>query len=389
MALQNAVAAFEALEVLVNVTGVAWLPARSVIRVGDPIYSGGTWHNSTTMPGLSWKGDTSSDEVVGHMYAYPIFHDLVAADADAQNPGQAYGARAANLVVGIARYILDNDLYLIDVTGQPTTWGFWNPERLNALEWFEEQGVNSAQIIAFLLSAYRFSGNATLLEAAQSLVHNAGYGTNVVNTLITEPSQMTYFDQTNTWPAYFTYLFSNQTLINRQMRLTWERTLDATRAQRNALFIIMYGAAGGAQFTTALLRDALWCLRSWPVSQITWPFNNLERRDYTLNRDFHDAPLDGADGPRQATTVFAYEETVPQRWEASPFALLGSDLNAGGQTELEGTPFLHAYWMARFYQFLLPESPSSRAERIAAPGRRPPHRRLGAASPSGAARVMS
>ena len=37
----------------------------------------GSWHESAWEPGWSWKGDTSSDEVVGHMFAYPLVHDLL------------------------------------------------------------------------------------------------------------------------------------------------------------------------------------------------------------------------------------------------------------------------------------------------------------------------
>ena len=51
--------------------------ARSVVTV-DSMVDGPTWHTSTSIPGWRWKGDTSSDEVVGHMFAYPIVYDLVA-----------------------------------------------------------------------------------------------------------------------------------------------------------------------------------------------------------------------------------------------------------------------------------------------------------------------
>lgn len=36
------------------------------------------WHDSESKPGWQWKGDTSSDEVVGHMWVYPLVYDLVA-----------------------------------------------------------------------------------------------------------------------------------------------------------------------------------------------------------------------------------------------------------------------------------------------------------------------
>jgi hypothetical protein len=51
--------------------------ARSFLPKGSPI-PGGTWHNSTVDPAWIWKGDTSSDEVTGHMFVYPIVADLLA-----------------------------------------------------------------------------------------------------------------------------------------------------------------------------------------------------------------------------------------------------------------------------------------------------------------------
>ncbi len=52
------------------------LMARSVLRQNTTV-PGGTWHNSSSHPEWQWKGDTSSDEVAGHMFAYPIIADLV------------------------------------------------------------------------------------------------------------------------------------------------------------------------------------------------------------------------------------------------------------------------------------------------------------------------
>ncbi len=62
-----------------QVTGVRGLMARSVLHENSTVpVPAGEWHRSTSIPGWLWKGDTSSDEVAGHMFAYPLVHDLVA-----------------------------------------------------------------------------------------------------------------------------------------------------------------------------------------------------------------------------------------------------------------------------------------------------------------------
>src|SRR5690606_22354383 len=40
------------------------------------------WYRSATVPGLWCKGDTSSDELDGHYFAWYLYHDLVADDAE-------------------------------------------------------------------------------------------------------------------------------------------------------------------------------------------------------------------------------------------------------------------------------------------------------------------
>ncbi len=96
--------------------------------------SGDNWHNSTVagFEGWRWEGDTSSDEVVGHMFAYSVF-------AKAMNQSGQYAAEAAQLIHNIVTYIISNNFYLIDVTGLPTTWGVWNPTQLNLNRDFSDE----------------------------------------------------------------------------------------------------------------------------------------------------------------------------------------------------------------------------------------------------------
>jgi hypothetical protein len=72
-----------------------------------------------------FKSDTSSDEICGHMAVYPLLVDVFAAEPEKQQ-------RVLAVLVGILGGIVDHDLYLIDpMTGQRTTWGYWNPALLN------------------------------------------------------------------------------------------------------------------------------------------------------------------------------------------------------------------------------------------------------------------
>ena len=57
--------------------------ARSVVPDNTSVDSR-DWHESLSEPGWRWKGNTSSDEVVGHMLAYPLVHDLLDDDEGAK-----------------------------------------------------------------------------------------------------------------------------------------------------------------------------------------------------------------------------------------------------------------------------------------------------------------
>lgn len=136
-ALAKAIGYFNGMRFLNLVTGVKGLMARSTGAVGSNL-GGGIWHNSTAFSGWEWMGDTSSDEVTGHMYAYPIVHALVA-NGTTQD-------QALQLVYNIAKYITDNGFTLVDVTGKPTTWGHWEPAYINGnRSRSDNRGVNSLQ----------------------------------------------------------------------------------------------------------------------------------------------------------------------------------------------------------------------------------------------------
>lgn len=69
---KNAIKAYEAMERLETITGIPGFPARSYVSVNESTGKDGQWH-PTPDGKWKWKGDTSSDELVGHMFAYPLF----------------------------------------------------------------------------------------------------------------------------------------------------------------------------------------------------------------------------------------------------------------------------------------------------------------------------
>ena len=66
---------------------------------------------------IFYKGDTSSDEIIGHLFIYKLAYDILGEE----DPELA--ELIINAVAKFAQHIVDNSYCLVDGSGQPTTWG--------------------------------------------------------------------------------------------------------------------------------------------------------------------------------------------------------------------------------------------------------------------------
>jgi hypothetical protein len=61
---------------------------------------------------------------------------------------------------------MENNWYLIDVTGNRTKWGFWGPNELNDNPKRNgERNLNSLQILSMLVVAYKYKREEKYLNA--------------------------------------------------------------------------------------------------------------------------------------------------------------------------------------------------------------------------------
>ena len=71
-----------------------------------------------------WKSDTSSDELDGHYFFYPLYYDLCA-DTEAERE------RVREVVRDVTDHLLTHRFVLIDHDGKPTRWAIYGPQYLN------------------------------------------------------------------------------------------------------------------------------------------------------------------------------------------------------------------------------------------------------------------
>lgn len=89
--------------------------------------------------------------MTGQQFGIPVYYDLGADNAQLKS-------RVAALLINMTGYIQKNKWYLIDITGNRTQWGVWNPTQLNNESfWYDERGINSMQILSYLVRVLRVS----------------------------------------------------------------------------------------------------------------------------------------------------------------------------------------------------------------------------------------
>src|SRR3546814_11331874 len=103
-------------------------------------------------PDWFWKATTSSDEAIGHIYAFGVVAELV-------DPPETR-AKAIQLIDTLLGHIVKHNLYLVDYDGQLTTWGRWNPEDVTAFPTnVGDRNLTPSHNIAMLQTAYPVTQN--------------------------------------------------------------------------------------------------------------------------------------------------------------------------------------------------------------------------------------
>lgn len=332
----NARAGIEAILRLESITGIPGFPARSFIKVGvDDQPADGEWHD-TPDKAWRWKGDTSSDEIVGHYFVCSIYHDLVATDDEKP------ALRAA--IDRITSHILDHNYQLVDVDGQRTRWGWWGPEAI--WEDPDETGLRALHILSHLRVAMHLTADpqarAKYQSAYDTLVTAHRYPWLTRNQKIMVPGSINHSDDELAFLSYYPLLLYETDPRLRDVYVqSLERSWRIERPERNPLWNFVYAAGTGArEFDRA---EALRTLREIPMDTIHWSARNSHRLDVPID------PLRDRQGRRQALIVLPYDELPMWKWNGNPFNLDGGD---GGRSEDDGAYFLLPYWMGRYHRVI-------------------------------------
>lgn len=338
-ALQNCYQAFEALERLEAITPMDGFPARAVERSGYFVADPERWQPAGDNR-WDWKATTSSDEIVGHFFAYGLFAEIV--------PDTAMKERAVDLMDRIMAHIVRNDWYLIDYDGQPTRWGRWNPEYVNQFpRAVGDRRLNSIEIIAFLQTAYHFTGKEVYKKKAYQLLDEHGYLENIM-TPITEIGRVDGIDLSDSWNhsddelAFLSYWNLYRYAFTGKLREQYSTAIkdhwEIERPEKNPLWSFIYGSTGAEEID---LEAAIWFLQEFPLDMIDWTIRNSHRKDITkLEPNFRNQTVAGVLPP--------YERPL-SKFNGNAFRLDGG---SSGHREYSGDIYLLPYWMGRYLKLI-------------------------------------
>ena len=299
---QNAYEAFEAMERLHTITGIKGLFGRSFerdyktentktegwqlreLKSGSPAV---IWIPCKDHPNWTWRSTASSDQTVGQIFALTAILEL--------SDDEAWKNRALTMLDNLMGYIVDNDLYIIDVDGEPTLWGKWNPDYVNSFPTnVGDRKINSSNIIAFLQTAYKFTGNEKYKTKAFELMEKFGYLDNLMRPMTeigksdttasewakTLSAEWNHSDDEMYFLAYwglYPYAFNPElrTKFAEAIRDHW----NIERPERNALWNFTYAMTGAKDFD---LQESVRFLKEYPMDMRNWTIENAQRKDIEL-----------------------------------------------------------------------------------------------------------
>lgn len=341
-ALQNIDESMDAMERLYAINEVIGFPSRSFERRGYK-YDDEPWRRARD-PEWDWKSTTSSDEAIGHIFVFGVMAELL-------DDQPALKQRAITLMDSLMQHTLDHDMYLVDWNGQPTLWGKWNPDYVNARPvGVGDRKINASNITAMLQTAYHFTKKEAYKEKAFELMTKHGYFENLMLPMAKVRKADDSADEwskmlSESWnhsddEMYFLgywglYRYAFNDTLKAKFRESIIDHWQIERPEKEGAWNIFTALTGTKDFD---LEEAIWYLQEFPMDLIHWKVTNSQRKDIVM--------MEPNFRKQTITEVLPPDELPVSRHNANRFDLDGGN---GGREELSaGDIWLLPYWMGRY-----------------------------------------
>jgi hypothetical protein len=347
-ALYNCKESLLAMERLYSVNPLIGFPSRSFERIGhkNELADAKVWLDAGDRL-WSWKSTTSSDEAIGHIFAFSVLAEVV--------EDTFIKEKAISLMDSLMSHILDHDLYLVDHDGKATLWGKWHPDYVNQFPVnVGDRKLNSSNIIAMLQSAYHFTKKEKYKEKALELLDKFGYYENLMrpmneigkadehaddkSKLLSE--RWNHSDDEMYFLGYwglYRYAFNDTLKANYKKAIIdhWEYE----RPEKDALWNFFAAMVG--EKDPDLLQSRQF-LEEYPLDLINWSIQNSHRKDLNfLDDNFLDQTTD---------VVLSPKERPIHRHNRTMFVL--DEEESGDEEYSAGDIWLLPYWLGRYLKVL-------------------------------------
>ena len=342
-ALQNVRESLEAMEREYTVNQLnTGFPSRSFDRHGYNSHDK-PWRKSPD-PEWDWKSTTSSDEAIGHIFAFGVIAELV--------PVPEIKNKAVLLIDTLMSHILKNNYYMIDWNGKPTQWGRWNPEYVNMRpENVGDRKICASNITAMLQTAYHFTKKEKYKTAIISLMKEHGYLTNLMRPMklvgmAPENADELSKELSDQWNHsddemyYCGYWGLYRYALNDTLKAKYKTAIidhwEIERPEKEGLWNIMTAIVGKPEID---LNEAVWYLQEYPMDLINWNVKNSQRKDIEfIEPNFRKQTI---------KEVLSPKELPISRHNSNRFDL--DENGRGGSENSAGDIWLLPYWIGRYF----------------------------------------
>ena len=308
-----------------------------------------------------WKSDTSSDELDGHFFMYPLYFDFCA-ETDAEKE------RVREVVRDVADHLLTHNFALIDHDGRPTRWAVYGPQALNGdPRWWPERGLNSLSILSYLAVATYVTGDPKYEKASRELIEQHGYAQNAMYPKVQHgPGSGNQSDDEMAFMCYYSLLrCSRNESLKEMIRYSFFSSWANEAPELNPLFNFAYAAHNLDGSTTnpygrfsikpwsGWHDDSMATLYGFPLDRMDWPARNSHRLDIQLvglhqSSDLYEPRRRGR-GQRVNGKVLPVENRHFGHWNTDPWRL---DYGGDGHELGAGTVFLLPYYLGLYHGFI-------------------------------------
>ncbi len=309
-----------------------------------------------------WKSDTSSDELDGHYFFYPLYYDLVA-----DNEGEK--ERVREVVRDLTDHLLEHDYSLVDHDGTTTRWGYYGPKAMNHdPAWWSERGLKSICMLSYLAVAEHVTGDPKYGQHIEKLMKDHAYDTNAMIYKIHRGlgSGNQSDDEMAFMALYNLVKYTKDESLRQRMLLSFFSAWTNEQPEMNPFFNFAYAAFGneakysdqwGTHSLTpwdGWLEDSMATLRGFPLDRLNWSCKNSHRLDVVrLPRQNSGVDITddswGKVGNLVNGKVLPVENRHFGHWNTNPWTL---DYGGDGRQLASGTVYLLPYYMGLYHGFI-------------------------------------